>query len=246
MSFDIRHTNNSDPSEGKIEVYNLAQETIGLAQQDNAVVRLLAGYQSLGGVALQIFQGNPITGGVKLERRETDRVLVMECQDGGREIITTHVSESFATATTSAQLFAFYADKLGVALGNVDAIVGTISFPFGFGFTGQPKKGLDRLAEISRARWTIRDGVLQVWPLGGSTGESAVVFSSVTGNLVGDPSVTDDGVEIKGLIAPSLRPGKPFQVESNVVNGDYIATDVQFRGDSHQDEFYVIATGEPN
>lgn len=246
VQFSVAMSDSSDPNTAKLQIYGLAASTVSTMQADDAVVRLLVGYKSQGGVPRLLFQGNPIRNGVRLERRGPDRVLVVEAQDGGREYTTAHVSESYATATTSGQLFTALAAKLGVAVGNVDAVVSDVSFPYGLAANGRVADQLDRVAAMSGALWQIRDGTLQVWPRGGSTGEQAVVFSSATGNLIGSPTVTDDGVEITGLLAPTLRPGKPFRVEALDLQGDYVATSVEFTGDSgFATDFYVVAKGTP-
>lgn len=246
IGFDVQMDDGSEPNKAKIEVYNASRETVAQMQAADAVVRLMVGYQSEGGAPRLLFQGNPIDAGVKLDTRGPDRVLVIEAQDGGREYSTSHISESYTTATTSGQVFTALAAALGCPLGNVSAVVGDVSFPHGFAAVGPVRHQLDRIAAMSGARWQIRDGALQVWPVGGSTGEGAVVFSADAGNLIGSPKPTDDGVEITALLAPTLRPGKPFRVQSEDVNGDYVATAVQFRGDSGWSrEFYVTAKGAP-
>lgn len=246
VRFSVKMTDSSDPNSAKIEVYNLSASTVSAMQADDAVVRLLAGYDSEGGAERLLFQGNPIDGGVRLERQGVDTILTVEAQDGGREYTTSHVSESYSTGTTSSQVFSALAAQLGVPLGNVDAVVGDISFPSGLVLQGRVADQLDRVAAMSGARWQIRDGTLQVWAVGSTTGESAVVFSSETGNLIGSPTVTDEGVEVTGLLAPTLRPGKPFRVASRDVEGDYVCTSCEFKGDSGWvTDFYVVARGAP-
>jgi hypothetical protein len=245
VRFAVTMTDSSTPNEAKVEIYNVAASTVSAMQSDDAVIRLLVGYASEGAPRL-LFQGNPISNGVQLERKGVDTVLTVEAQDGGREYTSSHLAESYGTGTTSAQVFAALADSLGVPLGNVDAVVGTIDFPSGIVLQGRASDQLDRVAAMSGARWQIRDGALQVWSVGGSTGEQAVVFSASTGNLIGSPAVTDDGVEITGLLAPTLRPGKPFRVDSRDVQGDYVCTSCEFKGDSGWgSEFYVVAKGTP-
>lgn len=246
VQFGVAMTDSSAPNTAKLEVYGLAAGTVAAMQSSDAVVRLLVGYRSQGGVPRLLFQGNPIRGGVHLERRGPDRVLVIEAQDGGREYTAGHVSESYGTGTNSGQLFAALATALGVPLGNVDAVVADVSFPHGLVLQGRVAEQLDRVAAMSGARWQIRDGSLQVWKVGGSTGEAAVLFSAAAGNLIGSPTVTDEGVEVTGLLAPTLRPGKPFRVESADVQGDYVATSLEFKGDSgFATDYYVVAKGAP-
>ncbi|MFA9271870.1 MAG: hypothetical protein ACEQSX_14160, partial [Baekduiaceae bacterium] len=80
---------------------------------------------------------------------------------------------------------------------------------------------------------------------GEDTGETAVVFSAAAGNLIGSPTPKDGGkLEVKALLAPSIRPGKMFSVESADYSGRYVADDVEFNGDSGwETPFYVTATG---
>lgn len=244
IGFTVDGNDGSEPNKAAIEVYNASREALSRMQEDGAFIRLSAGYQSLGGARL-LFEGQPIEGGVKLDRRGgVDRVLVVEAQDGGTVYRTSHIAESYATATTSGQLFAALADKMGVPLGSVDGVVGSVSFPYGISLTGPVRQHLDRVAAMSGARWQIRDGALQVWAIGGSTGEEAVLFSAAAGNLIESPKPTDDGIEVTALLAPTLRPGKPFRVESEFHSGNYVATEVKFRGDSgFSRDFYVTAKG---
>lgn len=246
VGFDVDMNDGSEPNEARIEVYGVGRETVALMQQENALVRLHAGYDSLGGPLL-LFQGNPVDGGVKLDRRGgVDRVLVIEAQDGGKTYGTSHTSVSYTTAITSGVLFAKLAADFGRPLGNVDAVVGNVSFPYGVNLAGPTREIMDRVARMSGAQWQFRDGALQVWATGGTTGEQAVLFSASNGNLIDSPKPTDDGIEVVGLLAPTLRPGKPFRVESEDYQGNYTATEVRFRGDSGwAREFYVIAKGTP-
>lgn len=245
VAFDVEHTDSSVPSTGRVDVYNLGADTVATMQRDDAVMRLLVGYQSQGGVPRQIFQGNPTKGGVRLERRDVDRILTIEAQDGGQAFRTKHISESLHTPTTSGQVFSALSEAYGVDLGYVEDVVGTVSFPRGITLVGPVPAQLDRIAELSDAQWTVRDGALHVWRRGSTTGEPSVLFSSVTRNLVGTPTQKNGLVEVTGLLAPSLRPGKPFRVESDEINGDFVATKVRFFGDSGwATPFYTRAVGK--
>jgi len=245
VSFTVEMDDASTPNKAKIETYGVSRDTVALMQEEGALIRLLAGYESTTGARL-LFEGNPIAGGVKLDRRQgTERVLVVEAQDGGSVYRTSAISETYATATHSGALFTACAQAMGVPLGNVGAVVGSVSFPHGYTLTGPVRKHLDRIAEMSGAKWQIRDGALQVWAVGGTTGEEAVVISAAAGNLIGSPKPQDGGgIEVQALLAPTLRPGKAFRVESEDYRGNYAATKVVFTGDSGFDRpFYAVAKG---
>lgn len=244
-SFTVDMDDASTPNKGKVEVYGVGRETVSIMQAEGAVIRLLAGYESTTGARL-LFEGQPIANGVKLDKRAgTERVLVVEAQDGGTTYRTSSISETYTTATTSGALFTACARAMGVPLGNVSSVVGSVSFPHGYVLTGPVRHHLDRIAAMSGAKWQIRDGTLQVWAEGGDTGEEAVVFSAQAGNLIESPKPQDGGgIEVQALLAPTLRPGKRFRVESEDYTGNYTATKVQFRGDSGFDRpFYVVAQG---
>lgn len=239
--FDVAMTDTKTPNTGKVELYNAAPETIALAQRDDAVVRLLVGH---GDTPRLIFHGDPIKDGVTVRRESVDRILTIEAADGRRAYSGTFVDLSFATEQTGRQIYGVIGDALGLPLGAND-LGDDVRFPTGVTLSGRASDVLDRLCVMTGRRWTIRDGTLQVYAKGGTTGESAVLFSPTTG-LVGAPTRTEKGVELTALISPAMRPGRPFRLESEFVSGDYVAKEVRFAGDSGWErDFYVHVTGVP-
>ena len=237
--FDVKMSRESSPNEAVIECYNLAAASVALAQEPTAVVEVLVGYD----VPRLIFRGTPVKNGVRLDRRGPDRVLRIEAQDGGRTYAEGRIAVSFSTQSTITQVFDAISAQLGIPIGTVRLPEGVV-FPRSLSLNGPARDVLDRLAEATASQWFIRDGALQFIEAGGDTGEQAVVFSASAGNLIGSPTPTDEGIEVRALLAPSLRPGKVFEVQSADYSGQYVAGDVQFRGDSGWDQpFYVIANG---
>lgn len=241
VRFRVTMSRSSTPNEAVIEAYNLNPASIALAQEPTSVVELRVGHE----VPLLIFRGNPTKNGVRLDRQGTDTVLRIEAQDGGRAYREARVSVSFSTSTTAQQVFDAVADQLGVPRGTI-RVPADVTFPRGVVLNGPAREVLDRLSRSFASEWFVRDGVLQFVGRGEDTGESAVVFSADAGNLVGSPTPKDDGaIEVKALLAPSLRPGKVFSVQSVDYNGLYTADDVEFTGDSGwETPFYVTATGK--
>lgn len=238
-SIDMRK--GGEPNSGQIQITNANARTIALIQEEGAVVRLFAGYD----VPLLLFQGDPVEGGVEVERSGADRVLKIEAQDGGRAYGETRVSVSYAASVSLGTVFDDVMAQLGLGLGSID-IDRTIVFPPGLTLSGPASEVMDRLSVMSGGDWTIRDGAVQVVKPGATTGEGAVLFSSATGNLVGAPKLQDKGnVEVKALLAPSMRPYKAFRVESELVTGNFRAAEVRFDLSTRGREFYVIVKGEP-
>jgi hypothetical protein len=240
VSFRVKMSRSSTPNTAAIQAWNLNAATVALLQQPRSVARLLVGYDT----PQLIFQGNPVANGVTLERQGPDRVLTIEAQDGGRVYQEARVSISFATETTLRQVYDEVSRQMGLPAGTI-RISEDVVFSQGLSLSGTARDVMDRIARSTGSDWFVRDGVLQLVGTSEDTGEPAVVFSTTTGNLVGAPSRKDDGVEVKALIAPALRPGKKFVVESADISGTYIAGDVEFEGDSGWAQpFYVKTVGK--
>ena len=240
VTFRVEMTQTSTPNTADIEARNLSADAVALVQRSGAVVRLLVGYDA----PRLIFQGTPVKNGIDERIDGTDRVLRLELNDGGRTYQLSRVGLSYATPTTVGVAFDALAAQLGLPLGTLDLDRSIDLGPMVL--QGPAREALDTLAGASGARWSIQDGVLHVVSRTGAIAESAVVFSADAGNLIGSPGRKDGGlVEVRGLIAPSLRPGKPFRVESTFVTGDYVATKVDFIGGLYDNDFHVIATGRP-
>lgn len=241
IGFSIRMTRGATPNKGRIVAYNLSRESAALMQQDGAVVRLTLGYD----VPRLVFQGTPVKAGVRERKQGADRVLIIEAEDGGAAVRNARLSLVFDGPTTLGQVYDAAAEQLGLPAGVVRIDRGH-QFPNGLSLYGRAADVLDRLAVMSDGDWFIRDGVVNLIERDGDTGDTAVKFSSASGNLIGEPEPTDLGIKITALLEPSMRPGRAFVVESERYNGTYIARDVEFIGDSGFDNsFYVTVTGRP-
>jgi len=241
ISFDVHMTRTAEPNTAAIQVYNLNDQSIAELQQKDVVVRLFAGYD----IPKLVFEGNPIIGGIRPESGAVDRVLTIEAKDGGKAYRSARLEASFATQTSIRQVFNAAATAMGLPVGVVQLPEG-IRFPNGLTFSGPAREVLDRVANIADADWFIRDGAIVMLGKDSHTGEFAPVFSAKEKNLIGSPVITDTGVDIVGLLDPSVRPGRKFRVRSRDVNGDFIASDVQFVGDAGWDTpFYVKIKGVP-
>lgn len=241
VDFRVESGMNGEPGKAKITAYNLAEDTIGRLQAPGAVVRLSVGYQ--GEPARLVFSGTPTKGGCKIERRGADLVTEIEAADGAPSYAA-QVRVAFSRPVTVAEVWAEALRQIGAPAGFVAAIPDR-QLPRGVALQGAGRDVLARLATMAGGEVVIRDGAISLLSRGQPSGESAIVFSSSTGNLIGAPSRTDDGVEVKALIAPTMRPGRPFRVISERITGDFRAESVVFDGSSYGQSFYVQVKGAP-
>lgn len=230
-----------DPNEGRVTITNPAPATIDILRQPGVLVRVLAGYDE----PLLVFQGDPVEGGVEIKREKTDRIAVIEAQDGGRGYRLGRVNISFSKAIPITQAFEEAVNSMGLAVGQV-ALDPRQRIPAGFTMYGPARKELDRFAQMAGGDWTIRDGLVSIIRAGQTSGERAIVFSATNGNLIGSPKLADEGeVEVKALLEPSMRPYKPFRVVSDQITGFFRAEEVKFDITSRRNENYVIIKGSP-
>ncbi len=240
IAFNVTMTDASSPNEANIDVYGLNADSLAVAQSPTAEVRLLVGYDA----PRQIFVGNPVKNGVSILRQQAEVILRIKAQDGGRAYGTARVALSYSQPTLLSEVVSAVSKQLGLPT-DVVQIENDYQIPGGLTLVGPARNILDDLARSSGADWMSRDGAFVWKPKGRDTGEQAVVFSSRTRNLVGSPIIKDDGIEVKALIDPNIRPGKLFQLESVDLNGLYVARAVTFTGDTHGNDFYVVVHGVP-
>lgn len=240
IDFTVEHDQTAGPAKATISVWNPRRETVAYFEDPEALVRLYAGYDT----PRQIFQGNPEANGVKVERRGAERILSVTARDGLRVYQDTQVDITLAAPTNLPRLVAEVRRQMGVAQGPSFDLPADIDFPE-YTYHGDAHALLDRLVTMAGGSWHIRDGALVLVKDGESTGEVAPVYSASAGNLVGAPSRKDGGVvEVRALLDSSIRPGMPFQLESEELNGLYVADTVKFMGSSgYGRDFYVVILG---
>lgn len=244
VGFQVEHKAGKAPNTARITVYNPAPTTIAALHVPGTALRVLAGYD----VPMVLFQGPPVKGGVTQDKRGADRVLTVDAADGGRAYIGTPMNTSLTTPSTFGQVLALILAQTLWFRGYIDPAIEAISLPHGIVLQGRPAEILDRLAAAAQpfgADWFVADNALNIVPRGQAAPGVALQLSSLTGNLIGVPTATKDGVKATALLDASMRPGRAFTVQSQLVNGAYIARDVTFEGDSgYEAPFYMHVTGK--
>lgn len=239
-----------DVPKARISLYNPSDEAVGMALQGNAVVALAAGY---GGVQ-RIFDGTPVRAGVKIRREGATRVLEIEAQDSYRSLITGKPRVHYGSGVRYTDVVRDVAASIGLKVGVVQ-IPDSLWFHNGFSASGDATQIFQRIAISSQTFWGIESGAVNFLYRDESRepgSEKRILFSSKEGNLIGEPQWKDDGVIIKGLLDPDMRPGMAFQFESLAPTGGgwqrttQVARDVSFSVSSRGPAFYVtMSSGSP-
>ena len=252
VSFVINMSKGSNANTASIRVFNANPLTLATLEAGPLpTVQLKVGYGDPlipdGGPGLprSIFLGEVIKDGFRVEREGVDLIATIEARDTPGAYQTARVALTFAGPVAMSTVVAAIAADLALPVGTI-SVVPDIVLAQGGTFSGGARDVLDRIAASTGGKWWITDGVFNFVPDGVPVPGAAPVFSASLGNLIGIPVKKDrGGIEVKALLDASMRPGLPFVVESARINGTYIATDVEFSGDSGFDTpFYVRVTGK--
>lgn len=233
----VKATSSPSPSEATLEIYNASADTTAYLSA-GSTVEVWAGYD----VPRLLFRGNPVYDGVRAEWKGPDRVVRAELADGGDIWTEGRVSLSYSTATSFETILKAAFDQTGIPTARVVFPAG--STPGAYSFGGTVRDLFSDLAKRTGNQWFLRDGAVCLFAAGGDTGEDALLISSRTGNLVGTPTKKDTGIECKALVAPLLRPGMPFVLESRELNGTYTVKEIAYSLDSFGGDFYMTIKGE--
>ena len=252
VGFSVKMNKGPNPHTATIQVYNANPLTLATLEAGPLpTVQLKVGYADPlipgGGITIprSIFLGEVVKGGLTITREGPDRIATIEAQDTPGAYQLGRVALTYPTAVSMSAVVAAVAAQLALPIGSI-VVAPDVVLSQGGNFVGDARRILDRIAASVGGRWWISDGVFFFAPAGVPVPGVAPLFSSVTGNLIGIPAKKDRGkIQVTGLLDASVRPGVAFAVQSNSVNGTYIATDVEFLGDSGFDQaFYVRVVGE--
>lgn len=83
-------------------------------------------------------------------------------------------------------------------------------------FAGPPKLQAQECADQANINWAPDDGVLAIWPMGGSRGGAVPVIGPGKG-MVGFPSYNGSGISLKSVYNQNLKFAGKIQVESSIV-----------------------------
>lgn len=237
ISFDIKHTLTSAPNEGTVEIVNPSDNSVALAQTDDAVVRVFAGYDT----PRLIFEGSPKDNGVSLKYEHPDTVLEIDALDGGRALARSRVNVSIGGPVSAEKILEIVASELGLPRGVVE-----VPEPFeldqGITIDAQVSDVLDRLAKSTGANASIQNGSLQLIPKDGDKQVEVSSFSRSNGNLI-SVDRKDEGIEVTAQLDGTLRPGDRCEVDDDRgISGIFKARDVKFKGDNWSGKFIVQFT----
>lgn len=256
IRFGIINGDVQTPKTASIRVYNLAPETALRIRREFTQVLLQAGYGT--NVAV-IFSGQ--VKQVRIGRENaTDTYVDILAADGDTAYNQAFVSKTLGAGWTPADWRKAALDAMapyGITAGQM-AELPDVRAPRAMTIYGLARDVLRTLCETYGMTWSIVLGQLQMLPIDGVLGGSLVELTSETG-LIGMPQQTIDGIMVKCLINPQIRPGARIKLNNRSIqeaaistsetyvdkrpstdpDGDYKVWAVAMNGDTRGNEWYM-------
>ena len=253
IQFEIIKSKNAKENTAKVEIYNLAPNTRKLITEQEALVRIFAGYAQNKGL-MEIGQGD--ISKVKHNRDKTEVVTEIYMAEGLRKIRDNPISISFSSKsklklanvldnlrTKSNNQFVFrlididdsktidngYSD-----LGSLDQILNNLGLQFGFG-------------------WSIQNGIITIKGTKKSLANEIMLLTPKNGLILHPESVKHVSRRlekssitrqekkvnsIQALLQPHLQVNDIIAIASGDLNGKYEIQKITHKGDTRGNDWY--------
>lgn len=213
VKFEIRRGDWQTPNSADVTIYNLSDATKNRVTKEFTQLAVQAGYPGNFGI---IF-----TGEVKQYRNgresQTDNYLKITAADGDRAYNFATLALTLAAGTKPKdEIQAMLASmaSFGVTQGYVPEL-STNGRVRARTFYGMTRDALRDFAEDNGLNWSIQDGKLTLIPHTSFIPGEIPVISVQTG-LIGIPEQTQNGIEIRTLLNPSLKIGQLIKLDATV------------------------------
>lgn len=241
ISFDIDMDDNRETNTGKVNIYNLSEETIGLLEQKDVSVILKIGYD--GEELSTLFIGNVVE--YEHDFNGFDVITKITLKDGYIPLTSKKLSLSFAENSNTKQIIEKIVGELNLTKSDYSLLPNYV-YKQGFSFIGAPGTALDIILARIGYQWTIANNVLIITKPNESNKQAIAQFLSPETGLIDKPkrfkekSVKTktkenkliDGWKINCLIIPSIQPKNLIKVQSSEVDGTFLVKSVKFNGDT--------------
>ena len=240
--FNIEKTSESSSNKGTIDVYNMNADSRALAEEKDIILLLEVGYQN--GLE-QLATGDVLRA--TSAKKGPDWITTFEFGDG-EKALQTNINKSFAPGSTTDQIVREVVKDMGKGIETLKGF-GAKVFENGFSVSGTAEQVMSLITEEEEenVEFTIQDDKVQALKADDDTGSIGILLSPSTG-LLGAPMKKKaekdgdsfDGIVLDCLMIPSLKPGKRFQLQSDLINGTYRMRKGQYQGDM----FHINQTGQ--
>ena len=236
INFSIEKSDADTANTGSISLWNLNAAQLAILSQKDCEIELLAGY---GTKMAKIATGNVTF--LSSSSDGADKVTEIEFAESRVELRDTYISLSYAGRLNSKTVWLAVARNLGMATAFSEGAV----FPDiknGFSFVGAARGALDKLGKLCNLKWSIQNGVLQVFKHNEAIRNKAYLLNEDTGLLDVPRQITiassdENGAEMHGweityLLNGAIGINDCVKVESKIISGVYRVMNITMSGDN--------------
>lgn len=214
VRFTVKKADLQAPGQADITITNLSNETADKIQKEYTSCVLEVGYPENMAV---IFQGEIVQ---KRKGREnpTDTYLSILAKDGQKAYSYAVVNKTLAAGHTFRDQVDACLEAMkpfGVVAGYI-ADLGSLAMPRGRALFGNVRDHLRAIAASTATSWSVQGGTLQMVKIDSALPGAAVVLNSATG-MVGMPTQTMGGIEVRCLINPEIKIGGLVKIDEKSV-----------------------------
>lgn len=221
IRFTVNQAVRDAPGSADIWITNLSAETANKIQKEYTSVVLDAGYP--GNIAT-IFEGEIVQ---KRKGREnpTDTYLNIIAKEGQKAYSHAVISKTLASGHTFKDQVDACLEALkpyGITAGFI-ADLGSVAMPRGRALFGMVREQLRSICMSTGTSWRINGKKLDIIKNNGTMPGEAIVINSGTG-MIGMPVQTMDGVEVRCLLNPQIKPGTKLKIDEASIQRQAIST----------------------
>ena len=214
VDFNVKRITKTTPDILWARVYNMDPKT--MAKVINFTrVQLKAGYK-FAGYGL-IFDGQVVQYR-RGKENATDTYLEIHAGDADKEINTGVFSGQYAVGTEDLQIIKDCVRQMGLEIGEIGDGIGTQKTQRDSTYAEAGKDRLQAILAKYDASFFVENGKAIILKNGATRKGAVVVLTPKTG-LVGLPELTPQGVQVKCLLNPNIRPGSIIELSSDVISG---------------------------
>ena len=213
-----------------VTIWMPARELVSVLAETSTIVRVLAGYEDGGPV--EIAQGRVVADSLKDQTTAMDPLVSWQISPTKAPLARATVAHSFGLNTPASEVIEFIRQAMAVPEGVIE-LPDDVVYARGLTIEGGPKKDLDEVVADCGAQWSLADGRLRVWPIGGSAQTRADVWSANTGLIESARPSGEGKVSARALLSARLRPGDTVRIDSRAWSGDVRVQECTHTGDTH-------------
>lgn len=241
LTFDVEKTADRSANTASLAVWNLAETTRSWFQEKGLEVIIEAGYVD---ERNQIFKGD--IESTLITRPSVDWIVQLELGDGSQALKSARINESLRGPQKLGKVLEKAANALGLDVGNLKEQVRTDGARSvlkqllnNIILSGKASDVLDEISSAAGLTYSIQDKSLQFVAKGGSVSGPAIELNDSRG-LIGSPEVGEKGVvTAKSLLNGRIKPGVRIDLESLLLDGEYIVQKVKHSGDTWGNDWHT-------